>query len=117
MAKYRLRRGHYLQDKHRKIDPRFHAHGEVIEWEGAPSLQMEAVDNDAKERVRARQADFAERRAEGQQTRTKTGWTRSFERNLAEIYLRDAATPDAPPTAKEAATRRRRGGYQPSANG
>jgi len=40
MARYRIRKDHFLQDPERGLPPQFHHAGAVIEWHGLPSMQM-----------------------------------------------------------------------------
>lgn len=96
MPRYKLTKEHYLQDKKLKVEPQLHEKGAVIDWAGAPSLHMEPLDKEAKERVTARVADFGEKRKEAAQRRASMGWTRTYEQNLANIITRPDADADAP---------------------
>lgn len=98
MARYRLKKEHYLQDKKAKIEPQLHEKGAEIEWLGTPSLHMEPVDKDAKERVTARMADFGERKKEAAARRGqgRVGWTPAFEANYERIITRPEPSDDAP---------------------
>jgi hypothetical protein len=97
MAKYRLKKEHYLQDKKAKVEPQLHEKGAVIDWEGTPSLHMEPIDKQAKERVEARVADFGEKRKEAMARHgVRVGWTPTFEKNMANIITRPEPGEDAP---------------------
>lgn len=98
MARYKLKREHYLQDKKAKIEPQLHEKGAEIDWPGTPSLHMEPIDKEARERVTARMADFGEKRKEAMQRRDsiRVGWSQTFEQNMANIILRPEASDDAP---------------------
>jgi hypothetical protein len=98
MAKYRLKKEHYLQDKKSKVEPQLHEKGAEIDWDGTPSLHMEPLDKDAKERSAARVADFGERKKEAAARRAtgRVGWTPAFEANYERIITRPEASEDAP---------------------
>ncbi|MCA1831223.1 MAG: hypothetical protein LC750_00485 [Actinobacteria bacterium] len=96
MPRYRLKKEHYLQDKKAKVEPQFYEKGAEVEWAGTPSLHMDPIDKQAKERVEARVADFQEKRKEAAQRRTAMGWSSSYERNLAHIITRPDPSNDAP---------------------
>lgn len=116
MPRYRLNADHYLQEKRPgakpsdenvwKREPRLHAKGSVIDWDGKPSMKMDPVDGEAKERVDARRAEFSEAREKGRVVhgRTSIGWTPTFERNMATM-LGSSPSDDAP---VDSAPRRRR---------
>jgi hypothetical protein len=53
VAKYRLRKAHYLESKEHGLVGHHYAKGEVIDWLGDPSTEMEPVDEAAKERMAA----------------------------------------------------------------
>jgi hypothetical protein len=112
MAKYRLTREHYLQERNTQADgekwikePQLHSAGEVVDWPGRPSLHMEGVDAEGKEHAEARQADYQERRKQGV-GRTTMGWSRTFERNLDQIITRPQQNPDAQPQPDAGSGRR-----------
>jgi hypothetical protein len=96
MARYRLKKEHYLQDKQAKIEPQLHEKGAEIDWPGAPSLHMEPLDKPARERVEARVADFGEKRKLAAQRRESMGWSRTYEQNMASIITRPDPSADAP---------------------
>ena len=54
MARYRIRKDHFLQDPERGLPPQFHHAGAVIEWHGLPSMQMEPLDEEARAAVAGR---------------------------------------------------------------
>jgi hypothetical protein len=56
MAKYRIRKDHFLHDRERGQPPEFYKAGTVMEWSGLPSLQMEPIDDEARAAVAGRQA-------------------------------------------------------------
>jgi hypothetical protein len=81
MPKYRLNKPHYLQDRSRKIDPRLHEEGSVIEWAGPPSAAMQPLDKEAKEI----KAEYDAKRPKPGSGRSFGGWTAAFERNYSRI--------------------------------
>ena len=54
MARYRIRKDHFLQDPERGLPPQFNHAGAVIEWHGLPSMQMEPLDDEARAAVAGR---------------------------------------------------------------
>lgn len=102
MAKYRLKKEHFLQDNKAGIEPQLHEKGKEIDWNGTPSLHMEPIDAEAKERHKARMADFGETKKNAMQRRSSVnvGWSRSFEQNMERIITRPEAGDDAPAQAK-----------------
>lgn len=98
MARYKLTKEHYLQNNKANIEPQLHSKGAEIDWAGTPSLHMEPLDSDAKERVTARHADFGERRKDAMKRRNSVslGWTQTFEQNMANIIMRPEVSEDAP---------------------
>lgn len=102
MAKYRLKKEHYLQDNKAGIEPQLHEKGAEIDWKGTPSLHMEPLDVEAKERHKARMADFGETKKNAMQRRStaNVGWSRSFEANMERIITRPEAGEDASAQAK-----------------
>lgn len=112
MPRYRLKKDHYLQNNKAKVEPQLHPAGAEIDWNGAPSLQMEPLDKEAKERSGARLADFAEKRKEAQSRRgnARVGWSSQFEQNMANVIMRPELAEDAPAQAAagSAAKNRRR---------
>jgi hypothetical protein len=52
MARYRIRKDHFLQAPERGLPPQFHHAGAVIEWHGLPSMQMEPLDEERAPRWR-----------------------------------------------------------------
>ena len=108
MPRYKLKKEHYLQDNALKIEPQAYDAGAEVDWPGTPSLHMEPLDTEAKERVDARQAAFAETRRKAQAKRKSVGWSPSFEANLAHIITRGATLPDAPAQAATGSARKQR---------
>lgn len=100
MARYKLKKEHYLQDNKARIEPQLHEKGKEIEWAGTPSLHMEPVDAEAKERVKARMADFGETKKRAMASRSSVGWTPSFAANMERIITRPEVGDDAPAQAK-----------------
>jgi hypothetical protein len=96
MARYKLNKEHFLQDKQAKIEPQLHEKGAEIDWPGTPSLHMEPLDKEARDRVQTRLADFGEKRAEAAKRRASMGWSPSYERNMASIITRPETDADAP---------------------
>ena len=98
MPRYKLKKDHYLQDKKARVEPQLHEKGAEVDWAGTPSLHMEPLDKEATERSTARIADFGERRREAMKRRDsiQTGWTRTFEQNMANIITRPEAGDEAP---------------------
>lgn len=106
MATYRLKKDHYLQVKRAgakpddknpwEKEPQLHEQGSVVEWDGKPSLQMEPVDKEAKERVAERQAEWADRKAAARAGKSAVGWSQSYERNMERIITR-STEPTAEP--------------------
>ena len=96
--RYRLNKEHYLQDKQAKVEPQLHAKGAEVDWAGTPSLHMEPLNKEAKERSTARIADFAERKKDAAARRSagRVGWTQAFELNYERIITRPEAADDAP---------------------
>lgn len=108
MAKYRLKKEHYLQDKATGMEPQAYEAGAEVNWPGQPSLHMEPIDQEAKERVEARHADFSERRKKAMSGRASVGWGRTFEQNMVNIITREAVKPDAPAVAEAGSGRKRK---------
>lgn len=102
MPRYRLKKEHYLQDNKARIEPQLHEKGAEIDWNGTPSLHMEPLDADARERHKARMADFGEtkKNAMARRSSVQTGWSRSFEQNMERIITREPAGDDASAQAK-----------------
>lgn len=100
MPKYRLKKEHYLQDNKAGVEPQLHEAGKEIEWKGTPSLHMEPVDAEAKERHKARMADFGETKKRAMASRSSVGWTPSFAANMERIITREPPAPDASAQAK-----------------
>jgi hypothetical protein len=102
MPRYRLKKEHYLQDNKAGIEPQLHEKGAEIDWKGTPSLHMEPLDTEAKDRHRERMADFGEtkKNAMARRSSVQTGWTRSFELNMERIITREPTGDDASAQAK-----------------
>lgn len=102
MPRYKLKKEHYLQDNKAKVEPQLHEKGAEIDWSGTPSLHMEPLDAEAKERTKARMADFGETKKNAMQRRSSVnvGWSRTFEQNMERIITRPEAGDDAPAQAK-----------------
>lgn len=126
MPQYRLTKDHYLQvkkpgakpgDKDPWVkEPQLHEQGSVVDWDGKPSLQMEAVDKEGGERIEARRAEWREKKASARDRAAKSsvGWSQSYERNMERIITR-STDENAPPVAiagsgRAAADKRGRGG-------
>lgn len=107
MPRYELTKDHYLQDKKRKIEPQLHEAGSKVEWEGPVSLHMKPLDNEATERVEARQAAFKEKREKAQAGRAMAGWTPQFGANMAQIITR-TTSPEAPAQADAGSGRKKK---------
>lgn len=107
MPSYRLKKEHYLQDNKAHIEPQLHAKDSVIDWAGTPSLHMEPLDADAKERHSARMADFSETKKAAMQRRSsvQTGWSRTYEQNLERIITREPVGDNASAQAKSGKAR------------
>lgn len=108
MPRYKLKKDHYLQDKAAKLEPQAHEAGAEIDWNGTPSLHMEPLDTEAKERVEARVADFQATRKRAQNARKTVGWSPRYEQNMVNIVTRGATLPDAPPQAAAGSGRKQR---------
>lgn len=102
MPRYRLNKEHYLQDNKAKVEPQLHEKGAEIEWAGTPSLHMVPLDADAKDRHKARMADFGEtkKNAMARRSSVNVGWSRTFEQNMERIITREPAGEDASAQAK-----------------
>jgi hypothetical protein len=102
MPRYKLKKEHYLQDNKTGLEPQLHEKGAEVEWHGAPSLHMEPLDAEAKDRHKARMADFGETKKNAMVRRSsaQTGWTRAFEANMERIITREPASDDASAQAK-----------------
>lgn len=97
MPRYKLNKDHYLQDNKAKIEPQLHEKGAEIDWAGTPSLHMVPLDAEAKDRHKARMADFGETKKNAMQRRSsvQTGWSRTFEQNMERIITREPASDGA----------------------
>lgn len=102
MPKYKLRKEHFLQDNKGGKEPQLHEKGEVVDWNGTPSLHMEPIDAEAKERTKARMADFGEtkKNAMARRSSVNVGWSRTFEANMERIITREPVGDDASAQAK-----------------
>jgi hypothetical protein len=102
MPKYKLKKEHYLQDNKAGVEPQLHEKGAVVDWAGQPSLHMEPIDAEAKDRHKQRMADFGETKKNAMQRRSSvsTGWSRTFEQNMERIITREPAGEDASAQAK-----------------
>jgi hypothetical protein len=102
MPRYKLKKEHYLQDNKAAVEPQLHPQGTEIDWNGTPSLHMEPIDAEAKERTKARMADFGEtkKNAMARRSSVQTGWSRTFEQNMERIITREPAGEDASAQAK-----------------
>jgi hypothetical protein len=56
MAKYRIRKDHFLHDRERGLPPQFYKASAVIDWPGVPSRHMAPVDDEARAAVAGQQA-------------------------------------------------------------
>lgn len=99
MARYRLKKEHYLQDNKAGVEPQLHAAGAEIDWAGKPSLHMEPIDQEATERSAERFAEFDKTKKDAMKRRSSvsTGWSRSYEQNLERIITRPQTAEDAAP--------------------
>lgn len=84
MPKYKLNKDHYLHhtDRYGEVTPRHHLKGDVVDYEGPPSLSMTPVGKEAEERVAARNV---ERKAEHDRIRagrSSSGWTPAMEKSM-----------------------------------
>ncbi len=102
MPRYKLKKEHYLQDNKAGIEPQLHEKGAEIDWKGTPSLHMEPLDAEARERHKARMADFGEtkKNAMARRSSVQTGWSRTFEQNMERIITREPTGDDASAHAK-----------------
>lgn len=98
MARYRLKKEHYLQDKARGKEPQLHAAGSEIDWVGKPSLHMEPIDQEATDASADRFAEFDKTKKDAMKRRStvSTGWSRNFEQNMERIITRPQTADDAP---------------------
>lgn len=101
MPRYRLKKEHYLQSNKDRVEPQLHAKGEEISCGGTPSLHMEPLDKEARDRVDARLADFGEKKQEAAKRRAagRVGWTPAFEANYERIITRPEPGENAPAQA------------------
>jgi hypothetical protein len=106
MPRYKLTKDHYLQAKragtqHDSKDrwakePQLHEQGSEVDFDGKPSLHMQPLDKEAKERVQARHAEWEERKAKARAGRATVGWTPQFGANMERIIER-TTQPNAEP--------------------
>lgn len=93
MPRYKLEKEHFLQDNQRGIDPQLHAKGEIVDWEGPPSLAMTPLDADAAQR----KTEYDSKRPKGRRSRS-IGWTPGVEHTfLKDLTAKHDA--DEPPIA------------------
>lgn len=105
MARYRLNKDHYLQDRKAGLEPQLHEKGAEVEWGGTPSLHMEGADAEGKEAVKKRMADFGETKKRAMSMRSSTGWSRTFEQNMERIITRAPPADNADAQAKSGRAR------------
>lgn len=89
MPKYKLKKDHYLHHRFpgdKFATPRLHSAGQVVEFDGPPSLAMDPVGKDAEERIADRNE---ERRQEHERlranSRASVGWTPQLENSMKKV--------------------------------
>jgi hypothetical protein len=96
MARYKLTKEHYLQDKKAKIEPQAYEKGAEVDWPGEPSLHMVGLDKEGRERVKQRTEAFGESKRKAQERRATLGWSPTYAQNMARIIERPEPGADAP---------------------
>lgn len=105
MALYELGKDHYLHHRTRDgVQPRFHAKGERVEYDGAPSLSMKPIDAEAKQRKQETEAKRTETHAKLKATGNapRLGWTPAMEQSFLKSLKPEADEPqvDARPITR-----------------